>query len=201
MRASVYSLNHWYRHFIGVLDADGNRPVVTSMVGSCFANKGHKDYQQNIILQNLVLAGASPGVDFDGATGDPYFHKGGLSWLDNVRIDTRNRSVLFNTGPNPGGGSFWCTRCEIINHIVTMIAITEIDSAWFSDSVLISPVWNQYTARIGARSVNMQNVTDGSGNPVACGAANIQCRPGPTPELLRAPTLEWFESLVYAQPR
>ena len=199
LAASIFTNHHWYRHFIGIRDAQGNRPTITSMIGSVFATKGSAVRPLNIILQDLVLAGPSPGVDFDGATGDPYFHKGGLAWLHRVRIDVGNRPVLFNTGPNPGGGSFWCTHCEIISHVTTMVAITEIDSSWISDSRLVSAAWNTYTMRIGARSVGLRNVVNESGVPVNCGQFGISCRPGPSAQMLQAPTLAWFEALVASQ--
>lgn len=205
LEGAVFTYHHWFRHYIGVLDERGERPVVSSQVGSVFANKGSTEVPLNIILQNLVLVGSVMGVDFDGATGDPYFSMGGLSWLDGVTIDTDSREVLFNTGPNPGGGSFWCTRCEIIHRQTelnpnSMIAISEIDSAWISDSTLRSDVWNSVIASITARSVNVMDVVDESGEPIGCGDSGIVCNEGPMPELLRAPTLEWFESLALAQP-
>lgn len=201
MKASIFTQRHWFRHYIGVRDAQGNRPVITSQVGSVFATKGSQVRPLNIILQDLVLAGSSPGVDFDGATGSPYFHKGGLSWLNRVKIDVSNRPVLYNTGPNPGGGSFWCTDCEIVSQVVNMIAITGIDSAWISNSKLSSVKWNEFTFGLGARSVGLQNVVNESGAPVNCGQMGVICRPGPSANLLRDPTLAWFEALVAAQPR
>jgi hypothetical protein len=199
MAASIFTYHHWYRHFIGIRDSQGNRPVIKSNIGSVFATKGSEERPLNIILQDLVLAGPSPGVDFDGATGDPYFHKAGLSWLNRVKIDTGNRPVLYNTGRNPGGGSFWCTQCEINSHVTEMIAITQIDSAWISDSKLVSAAgWSKYTVRLGARSVGLQNVTTEKG-PLACGQYEISCRAGTAPGMLRAPTLEWFETLVAQQ--
>lgn len=201
MKASIFTQRHWFRHYIGVRDAQGNRPVITSQVGSVFATKGSQVRPLNIILQDLILSGPSPGVDFDGATGSPYFHKGGLSWLNRVKIDVANRPVLYNTGPNPGGGSFWCTDCEIISHVVNMFAITEIDSAWISNSRLSSVKWNEFTFGLGARSVGLQSVVNETGNPVTCGQLGVVCRAGPSAQLLRDPTLAWFESLVALQAR
>lgn len=204
--ASLFTYHHWYRHYIGVIDADGKRPLITSKVGSVFANKGSKEVQQNTILQNLELGGSVMGVDFDGATGDPYFDKGGLSWLHNVKIDAQSREILFNTGPNPGGGSFWCTDCELIHrpspgNPSSMVAISQIDSAWFSNTRFIDESRNDLrSVKVEARSRRFENNFDKNGGPANCDHADLTCEDGPTPELLRAPTLEWFESLVYAQP-
>lgn len=205
MAASIFTYHHWYRHYIGVADANGNRPVLTSKVGSVFAHKGSQDRQQNTVLQNMIFNGPVQGVDFDGATGAPYNTKGGLSWLDRITIDMDSREVFFNSGPNPGGGSFWCTRCELIHRVTplnpnSMIAIGQIDSAWFSQSTLRSEVWNNAIVGIAARSIGFDNVVDEKANPVGCGSYGIVCHPGEKPELLRAPTLAWFESLVFAQP-
>ncbi|MGH1341806.1 MAG: hypothetical protein ACRBN8_09660 [Nannocystales bacterium] len=204
MEDTVFTHHHWYRHFVGVLGENGERPRIESTGQAVFSNKGSSETMQHIVLQNLVLAGGAQGVDFSGAVGEPYHHQLMLSWLDNVRIEVTNRAILFNGNPaGDGHGSLWCTGCEIVNRpedtFYGMIGIGAIDSVYFADTVLDSSDWSEmWSIGILAGSIGVDAVVDEAGVPIECGDRNIICADGKKPEYLRAPTLEWFESEIYS---
>ena len=187
-----------------MLDEDGNRPIIESTGQAVFTNKGSPDRPQHMILQNLVLTGTAQGVDFSGTKDEPHGHLIQLSWLDGVTVATTSRSLFFNSGPNneEGHGSLWCTGCELVHRPpalhVGMIAVGTIDSIYLADTTFDSVQWRGNTIKIGAQSVGVDNSVDELGDAIKCGVEDreVPCRDGDHTNLLRRPTLAWFEALA-----
>ncbi len=201
---TIFTYDHWYRHFIGVLDENGKRPVIQGIGTSVLANKGRdKNSMQNTLVQNFVFVGQNQGIDLDGGDTLPWYGYGGMVWLDNVTIYSKSRPILFNSnkGGKGGSGFLWFTDGEILRNERSinkkLIDITEIDLAYFSNTKIRSSKWvKKYILNIHSDGVKFDNTIDEKGNNITCDGQIIDCRDGNYPNLLRKPTVEWFETLI-----